>query len=570
MSIPKKIQLNNFPIWLITWVFLLSLCWLMPVTSPPWSTLPSDAWAALVTLLAGLFVVARVSGRVDWHCITGWVAAMVVLPWLQLWLGILPYAGQAWISSIYLLGLLIAMLVGASWERTSPLQLADALFMAIGFASVMSVGLQLYAWLGLSESGGLGVLFSGLDSVRPAGNLGQPNQLATLLLWGLLACLWAYLRKSLSGASATFVSIFLLIGLALTQSRTGLLGACLLVAAVWLWRSLWPNKNLSWVVTGLYLLFLALPIPLQSLNEVLLLGQDGSYFRLEAPSGLRLRAWGLFLQAALERPWLGYGWTETNAAQMAVAGDFPGLGSIFSHSHNLFIDFVLWTGLPLGLLTAAVLLGWFWVRLRAAKTAEDATLLMLLGAVGVHAMLEFPLQYAYFLLPTGLVIGVLNTRLAVPVIWTSPRWSLAGLWLAAALTTGVTLRDYVQVDASYTLLRLEQSPIGLGRPPMGGPPDVWVLTHLRDWIKLARTKPRADMSPQDLVEMEAAVSAYPSLSSAYGLAKALALNGQPDKARAWLAKICKFTETRDCLLAQRSWEKEAVDDPRTLAIPWPG
>lgn len=105
---------------------------------------------------------------------------------------------------------------------------------------------------------------------------------------------------------------------------------------------------------------------------------------------------------------------------------------------------------------------------------------------------------------------------------------------------------------------------------MGGPPDVWVLTHLRDWIKLARTNPRAGMSPQELVEMEAAASAYPSLSSAYGLAKALALNDQPDKARAWLAKICKFTEAHDCRLAQRSWEKEVFYDPRTLAIRWPG
>ena len=99
---------------------------------------------------------------------------------------------------------------------------------------------------------------------------------------------------------------------------------------------------------------------------------------------------------------------------------------------------------------------------------------------------------------------------------------------------------------------------------------MWVLTQLRDWIKLARTKPQSNMSPLALQEMENAASAYPSMSSAYNLAKALALNGQPEKARDWLAKICKFTDARDCRVAQRSWEKEAFDDPRTLAIRWPG
>lgn len=571
MNDTKNNQLNDFPIWLAGWVFFLSLCWLVPVTSPPWSTLPADVGVAVVMLMGALVVLVRAPGRVVWHGIACWTAVLVMLPWVQWGAGLLPYEGQAWISSIYLLGLLIAMLVGAQWERANPLQLADALFMAVGFASVMSVGLQLYAWTAVSLSGGLGVLFSGLDSVRPAANLGQPNQLATLLIWGLLACVWAHLRQALSGATVVFVATFLLVGLALTQSRTGLLAVSILVVAVWLWRGLWLSKNLPWVVTGLFGLFLALPVLLQSLNQALLLGQEGSYFRLdEAQSGLRLEAWRLFVQAALTQPWLGYGWTETNAAQMAVAGDLPMLGSIFSHSHNLFLDLVLWMGLPLGLLTAAGLVRWFWLTLRATAKAEDALLWLLLLVVGIHALLEFPLQYAYFLLPTGLVIGVLNARLVTRVVWTSPPRFLAGLWLVAALAVGMTLRDYVQVDASYSLLRLEQGLIGQGRGSMGGPSDVWVLTHLREWINMARAKPAANMSPQALQDLENAASAYPSMRSAYMLAKALALNGQPDKAQRWLAKICKFSDARDCRVAQRSWEKEAFDDPRTLAIRWPG
>ena len=43
----------------------------------------------------------------------------------------------------------------------------------------------------------------------------------------------------------------------------------------------------------------------------------------------------------------------------------------------------------------------------------------------------------------------------------------------------------------------------------------------------------------------------------------------PDEARAWLARICKFTDEKECRLAQKTWEKESPNDPRTAAIQWP-
>ncbi len=557
------------PVLLVTWSLLFSLCWMLPLASPPWSTFPADAWAAVIALLGAFIVALRVRLAVRWHAITCWVAVLAVVPWLQFWLELLPYAGQAWISSAYLLGLLLTLLVGAQWERVGPLQLADGLFLAIGCASVASVGLQLYEWLAASESGGLGVLFTGFDRTRPAGNLGQPNQLATLLMWGLLAVLWAYLRKLLGAKLSTGAVTFLLVGLALTQSRTSLLSVGLMVVAVWSWRRLWPNKLLPWVVTGFFLFFLTLPVLLQSLNEALLLGQEEGYFRLKTQSDLRLKAWGLFFQTALDSPWWGYGLTETTSAQMAGSDGFAIIGSIFSHSHNLFLDLVLWLGLPLGLITAVVLIRWFWLTVLAVKQPQDLTLMLLLASLGLHALLEFPLQYAYFLLPAGLVMGILNTRLGPEPLWSSPSGSLVGLCLAGALALGLTTRDYSKVYTSYTLLRLEQGLLGQGRPPLGGPPDVWVLTNLREWIRVSRVKPKADMSQSELSDMETIAKHYPSLSAAYKLSVALALNGRPDEARAWLARICKFTDEKECRLAQKTWEKESPNDPRTAAIQWP-
>jgi hypothetical protein len=557
------------PLWLTLWTAFFSLSWLLPVHFPPWSTFPADVWTAGMGLLGALAVLIRTRSALNWHALPCLVAGLVFLPWVQYFLGLLPYAGQAWMSSAYLLGFLLALLVGARWEQASPDQLAHALFTAIGMAAIASVGLQLYSWLGLSDSGAMGMWSLGVTGGRPYANLGQPNQLATLLLWGLIACLWAYLRRAISGATAVFVVAFLLLGLALTQSRAGFLSLTVILGAVWFWRGLWSSRLVPRVALGLYIYFLTCSPLLRWLNAALLLGQDDLYLIVQRQGDLRLSAWRLFVQAIVDRPWLGYGWTDVSSAQMAVADQFSGLGGIFQQSHNLFLDLMLWTGVPIGLLITGILVRWFWRRLRAVRQPEDVALFLLLTVVGIHALVEFPLQYAYFLLPIGLVMGILNVRLGARVVASTPYGILSGLWLSAALVVGVTVRDYAHVDASYTLLRLEQSIIGQGRGTMGGPPDVWVLTQLREWILVTRYKAREGMSQQELAQLAMLTRTNPSLSLAYRLATALALNNRPGEARAWLGRICKFTDEEKCRLAQDTWARESPNDPRTAAIRWP-
>lgn len=522
-----------------------------------------------MVLIGALPVLWRTHSRLKWHGLSCLVAVLVLLPWIQFSLGLIPFAGQAWISSCYLMGFLLALLVGARWQMGSPDQLVIGLFSAVGLAAIVSVGLQLYTWLNLSEGGALGLWALGDVGNRPSANLGQPNQLATLLIWGLLACFWAYSHRVLSAASAIFTASFLLLGLALTQSRTGLLAASAVLLAVWVWRSLWPSRVLPLVASSLFLYLLICPTLLRWLKGALLLGQDEVYVMNQQSVVQRLSAWRLFAQAILERPMFGYGWSETTSAQMAVADQFPSLGGVFSHSHNLFLDLALWTGIPIGALIGVVLIRWFWLRFRALRQGDDAILLLVVGVVGIHALLEFPLQYAYFLIPAGLIMGILNVRTGARVLWTSTRWVLGAVWLAAAIGLGVTIRDYARVDASYIKLRLEQGLLGQGRPPLGGPPDVWVLTQMREWIRMQRYKVHPKMSQQELDEMVVMTTWYPSLSSAYRLATALALNARPDEARAWLGKICQFTDDRECSLAQRTWEVESQNSPSMGAIAWP-
>lgn len=555
------------PVWLVFWSVLLSLTWLVTPNMPPWPGFAADAWMALIILIGAFAVVVRGGSLVTWHPITCLTGFLVALPWLQFTGGLLPYAGQAWISSTYLLGFLLALLVGAHWEQESPRQLAHALFASICLAGVASVGLQLYGWLRLHESGNLGAWAVVPASNRPAANLAQPNQLATLLVWSLLGCLWAYIQKQFGSLSALIVAGFLLLGLAITQSRAGMLAISFVLLAVWLWKHVWSNHRLPWAATGLYLLFIAYLIVLPWINKALLLSENSFLYRFQQPADRG--QWWLFINAIMERPAFGYGWTEVGAAQLTVAEKFPGLGSLFTQSHNIFIDLFLWCGIPLALLAIATLANWLWSVFRAIRHAEDVVLFMLVVAVGIHALVEFPLHYAYFLLPTGLVMGILNTRLSIRVLWQAPMSILTGLVITGALALVVTVHDYAYVDDSYRNFRLDKSILGQGREPLGHPPDVYVLTHLREWIWLDHYIPHTGMNKRLIDELEATTYAFPSPYLAYRLAKALALNDQPEKASLWLIRICKIVPEETCLLLKKSWKAESKNNVLMAPIVWP-
>lgn len=553
--------------WLGIWACALSCAWLLPNHYPPWPSFHADAWTAMILSLASAAVILRSNTSTQWHGSAALVAVLVCVPWLQYSAGLISFAGQAWMSTAYLLGLLLALLTGQRWERACPDQLAGGLFWAIGVASVLSVNLQLQTWLGLMDTGIFDLWSMGLAGDRPYANFGQPNQLATLLLWGLLAAAWGYSQEKIRGPVAVLLAGFLLLGIALTQSRTAWLGLTFLLLATWAWRRLWRSRWVPWSVTALFVFFWLCPPLLKGLANALLLVSEHGYFRDQLQGELRPLAWRLFIDAALKRPWFGYGWTEVGRAQLAVASDFPPLYATFGQAHNLFLDLVLWLGLPIGLFVSAALVWWFATYIRAVSNAKDAILVMFLGVIGIHAMLELPLHYAYFLLPTGMVAGVLNSRIGGRPIWTSPRWTLMGLWLAATLLLSIIVVDYFRVEASFQTLRFELARIGT--LPQGKPPKVIFLTQLRERIGFMRYEVKSGMSPDELAWLLQVVNAYPGGGVIYKAAKALALNDQPVEAQQWLKKICKISAVDECDLIKRVWAQDALSNPSIAAVPWP-
>lgn len=549
------------PVWLAVWTGTLALGWLLPNHYRPWIAFHSDAWIAAVLLLAFAALIWRLRGAMALHRITVGVALLICNLWLQYAAGLISQPGVAWISSVYLLGLFMVLLLGARWESSSPGQLGDALFLAIGIAAVVLVGLQLQQWLQLD---GLELWRLSGGPERPSANLGQPNQLATLLLWGVLAAAWGLVRGRISGGVGTLLVAFLLFGIALTGSRTAWIGVALLVVAAWWWRSLWRSAHLPWVATGLGFYFV-LCVAIQGWLGLLLNGTEATDV-VRMGSELRPLAWAVFLDAAWQRPWFGYGWNQTALAQLTVATAHPSLHNVFSYAHNLFLDLILWCGIPLGLLLSASLLGWFWTRFRAVQSAENAVLLLFLLVVANHAMLELPLYYAYFLLPTGLVMGMLNTRLGARPVLSVGRWTAGLLWLAATTLLVLLVRDYSRVEPSYENLNFEW--LHLKVAPIG-PPDVLLLTQWHDFVEFARYEPKAGLNQTELDALRSIPELFSGALFLHKYASILALNQRPDESRLWLQRLCKVATESECNTAKAIWAKQSLKHPEIAAIPWP-
>ena len=127
--------------------------------------------------------------------------ALALVPLFQFGAGLVYYAGDFWIFSGALLGFGLAVASGSMLQRKGT-SVTDAVATGALCASIVSVGIQLWQWLGLSgtsEFSGLGLWLMNLPSgARPFANLAQPNQLSTLLLWGLASVWWIFVRRRIS------------------------------------------------------------------------------------------------------------------------------------------------------------------------------------------------------------------------------------------------------------------------------------------------------------------------------------------------------------------------------------
>lgn len=404
---------------------------------------------------------------------------------------------------------------------------------------------------------------------RAVGHVRQPNHLATLLLWGAVAWVAVVAAGRAQGGLALLGMGLLMWALVLSGSRTGLLGLSVLVAWGVVDRAL-PRLPRTLLVTSPLMAALAwLGMKAWSAATGLAFGAST---HLAATTGgdissSRFAIWRNTWTLIEQHPWTGVGWGQFNIAwTLTPMTNRP--TALFDHAHNLPLHLMAEWGIPLGIAATGLALALLWGAVRRAHRAQSVwprAASAMLWVVGLHSLLEYPLWYAYFALPSA-------AALAVAWGWDQP-WPRAARWQAVALVIAGGLMASLAASASadYQRVRAIYAP-GPGAGPLSqrmatGQHSRWFADHAHYAVATqVRPVPGQPWPPELAWAFERAPYVLLDARLMMAWADALAARNGPgdrDKARYLAARLREFNPP-----AAREW-LGACDDPPGGLMPKP-
>jgi O-antigen ligase len=493
--------------------------------------------------------------------------SVAAIPLVQLVAGLIVFRGDAAVTGLYIAGFALAQVVGhravALWGEERSLQ---------ALCGVLLIGALASAWLALCQWQRLTYFDFAISELplnaRPFANLNQPNLLATLLVLGMISTAALHSAGSIGVSCAAALVALLGFALAMTQSRASVLELLVVGTLLIIQRRRFSERLTALkVLTGLALVVLMAVVwqAVRGIAPAIPPARDTSGLM---EIGARGPHWAAMLDAIGRQPWFGYGWGQGAIAQYAVAPDHPAAPGIFDFGHNLVLDLLLWNGVPLGALIVVGLLVWFAVAVSKARSPSTVLLLAFAAAVFAHAMVEYPLYYASFLLPIGAVMGAVSAVTMPRAAVTVPRWvppAALGTIFVALL---IVVSDYLRLEEDVRSLRFERARIGLHRPRHVLSEPVW-LTHMGAFTHFVRSPLRPGMTEAELHSMAIVVQRFPSSENILRYAAGLAMNDKPGPAAGALRRVCKMERQPVCDEMTSRWHAFGKQDPKIAAVPWP-
>lgn len=377
---------------------LLGLSYLSPIFMQPWVSAFQDLCTIFALILLILLQIYSNNIEVDKKII--YIFGLIAcIPLGQYLLGVVFFTQELALSLIYISVFFLSVISGTNFNKSfQAIEKLSVFFVFIGISCVL---LQIIQWSGLYHS----VVILDSNSRRPFANIGQPNNLATLLFIGFFSNILLFKNNKIKIYFYILTSITLMTGIVLTQSRTSWLVFFMILLLAFFKKQ--PGIFNTILRSSLLFLGLVLTLPYITLffhNEGLTVTE-----RVGSDS-LRLYIWKQMVLATIDKPWFGYGWNQTSVAQTSVDLKHP-INIWFEYSHNIFLDIMVWTGIPIGMLIISIIVIWFFQTYRKVKTLNQFIYFSIVTAFFIHCMLEFPFAYAYFLLPIGLYIGILHQEI---------------------------------------------------------------------------------------------------------------------------------------------------------------
>lgn len=293
----------------------------------------------------------------------------------------------------------------------------------------------------------VGIWIAGYDSShgRPYGNFGQPNLAATFLLTGLCSCIWLY-KKKIGFSTLILVSVFVGCVLALPSSKTSFLCIAILISLAIMLRD--KKSIIAFTATALALFITKHLLP----NTRDVTGVDISTGRFDL--------WITIFNAIFKSPWLGYGVLNTRVAHFSSRElDITPRSQVIGSAHNLFLDFLVWFGVIIGLFFVVYFVYIVFVFFKRNINSPEKIYLII--PILLHSQLEYPLFYANFLLLFAFVFNMSD----IPYKVVEARKFAYSLFVVGILILAVVFFEYIKLSSSYTQLRFfNKNFVGVEKP----------------------------------------------------------------------------------------------------------
>lgn len=374
-------------------LFFLGLSYLNPNSFSPWPNFFQDSSAILALILLSVVNIYNKNIKIN-KFILGFFIIILFIILCQFFFGLLCFRQEFYLSLLFISIFLLSIINGLNFDKLKELSF---FFVTIG---VISVFIQIIQWLNIYDS----LFFLKANYYRTYANLGQPNNLATLLFICFLSNIYLYINTVKFKKIYNFIGLFFLLGIAMTQSRTSWIVFFLLLVIVYFKKNsklfiILKNYACFFIVFILIIPYLNIYYHGKGLTVIERLGSDYS----------RLDIWKQMIFSVASQPWFGYGWNQSSAAQTKISLEHP-FSMWIEYSHNIFLDILVWVGVPFGGIIILMILSWLSIIFFRLKEDNDLIFFLIIIAFFVHCMLELPFAYAYFLIPIGFYVGVLTRK----------------------------------------------------------------------------------------------------------------------------------------------------------------
>ena len=494
---------------------------------PPWSKFQSEAWAGIALVCLSLSqrwkpeTPLYAAGKFD--VLSLCLLALPLLAGLHTITSSTVYLGDAALLTLYALGALLAMRMGQLFTAEQDgSKLLHGLCLLLVASALCSVGEALYQWLLLD---GLGYWVLQIPATaRPSGNFAQANRMAMHTATGIAALIWLYRQKSVQISGLTSGAVFLCIGIAITQSRAGLLSVVAIFLAAAGLQQREPRAVALYMALAMTaaLLFWQLP----ALSDALELG---SIRTNRLALGSRSTLLSGFALSTLQNPWWGYGPGQIVHAQIFLA-DHGLPAQVSFWAHHILLDFALLFGIPAMLAIAAALALYARGLLQNLQIESNQFVLLAIIPFAITLNTEFPHAYLNSLLLFAMIAGMARAGTAA----SSAKAELRAKRVLNALLSifcalgGAIFFDYQRMETAFQVARFEA--LRAGAVPAGYQyPSALILDNLEALVSMVRRKNFSSMTSAELAEYRRSAMRFPYETALRGFAIAAALNAAPEE-----------------------------------------